>query len=173
MRFRMCYWKRKKTDRRNRASKISEYVILKLFRTAVIFTLPSYWAKTASYTVSYMCVFFLFVSESNLPLVSSQLETSFNIFLHGLINYIAIEAKCRHLKKLTCKGTLWQVFIRVHRLEIQFSHVGIFDPAMWREGQFRGQKNRAPLKISLEMVHEVFCHKNNLPHFQNERYINS
>jgi hypothetical protein len=38
---------------------------------------------------------------------------------HGLINYIDTKAKCRHLKKLTCKGTLRQVFIRVYRLEIQ------------------------------------------------------
>jgi hypothetical protein len=29
------------------------------------------------------------------------------------------KAKCRHLKKLTCKGTLRQVFRRVYRLEIQ------------------------------------------------------
>jgi hypothetical protein len=27
---------------------------------------------------------------------------------HGLINYIEPKEKCRHLKKLTCKGTLWQ-----------------------------------------------------------------
>ncbi len=26
--------------------------------------------------------------------------------------------KCRHIKMLTCKGTFWQVFIRVYRLEI-------------------------------------------------------
>jgi hypothetical protein len=32
---------------------------------------------------------------------------------HGLINYIDTNAKCRHLKKLTCKETLRQVFIRV------------------------------------------------------------
>ncbi len=38
---------------------------------------------------------------------------------HGLVNYIDTKAKCRHLKKLTCKETLWQVFIRVYRLEIQ------------------------------------------------------
>ncbi len=30
---------------------------------------------------------------------------------HGLINYIDTKAKFRHLKKLTCKGTLRQVFI--------------------------------------------------------------
>ncbi len=37
---------------------------------------------------------------------------------HGLFNNIDTKAKCRHLKKLTCKGTLRQVFIRVYRLEI-------------------------------------------------------
>jgi hypothetical protein len=41
-------------------------------------------------------------------------------FYHGIINYIDTNSKCRHLKKLTCKGTtLRQVFIRVYRLEIQ------------------------------------------------------
>ncbi len=38
---------------------------------------------------------------------------------HGLNNYTVTEAKFRHLKKLTCKGTSRQVFIRVCRLEIQ------------------------------------------------------
>jgi hypothetical protein len=40
---------------------------------------------------------------------------------HGLINYryLDTKAKCRHLKKFTCKGKLRQVFIRVYRLEIQ------------------------------------------------------
>ncbi len=38
--------------------------------------------------------------------------------VHGLINYIGTKTNCRHLKKLTCKGTLRQVFIRVYRLEI-------------------------------------------------------
>ncbi len=38
---------------------------------------------------------------------------------HGLINYKGIKAKCRYLKKLTSKGTLRHVFIRVYRLEIQ------------------------------------------------------
>ena len=36
---------------------------------------------------------------------------------HRQINKIDTKAKCRHLKKLTCIGTLRQVFIRV-RLEI-------------------------------------------------------
>jgi hypothetical protein len=34
------------------------------------------------------------------------------------MNYIDTKAKCRHLKKLTCKETLRQVFIRVYKLEI-------------------------------------------------------
>jgi hypothetical protein len=38
---------------------------------------------------------------------------------HGLINNIDTKAKCCHLKKLTCKGTLWPMFIRIYRLEIQ------------------------------------------------------
>jgi hypothetical protein len=37
---------------------------------------------------------------------------------HGRINYIDSKAKCRHLKKFTCKGTLRQVFIRYFRLQI-------------------------------------------------------
>ncbi len=30
---------------------------------------------------------------------------------HGLINFIDTKAKCRHLKKFTCIGTLGQVFV--------------------------------------------------------------
>jgi hypothetical protein len=30
---------------------------------------------------------------------------------HELINYVNTIAKCRHLKKITCKGTLQQMFI--------------------------------------------------------------
>ncbi len=35
--------------------------------------------------------------------------------------YVTVDtkAKCRHLKKITPKGTLRQVFIRVYKLEIQ------------------------------------------------------
>jgi hypothetical protein len=56
---------------------------------------------------------------------------------HGLINYEDTTAKCRHLKKLTCKGTLRQVFIRVYRLEGDtVSHIGIFDPALWTIAPF-------------------------------------
>ncbi len=38
---------------------------------------------------------------------------------HGLINYKDTKTKCRHLRKLTCKGTLRQVFLRVYRMEIR------------------------------------------------------
>ncbi len=50
------------------------------------------------------------------------------------------KANCRHLKKLTCKGTLRQVFIRVYRLEIQYVMLIFFDPALWTV---------APLSFSL------------------------
>ena len=45
---------------------------------------------------------------------------------HGLINYIETKAKGFHLKKLTCKGTLMQVFIRVYSLEIHFNNMLVF-----------------------------------------------
>ncbi len=48
---------------------------------------------------------------------------------HGLINFVDPKAKCRHLKKFTCKATLRQVFIRVYRLEIQSSML-VFGPAL-------------------------------------------
>ncbi len=43
------------------------------------------------------------------------------------ISLIDVNAKCRHLKKLTSKGTLRQMCIRVYRL----GHVGIFNSALW------------------------------------------
>jgi hypothetical protein len=55
-------------------------------------------------------------------------------FLHtvqnGLIYYVDTKAKCRHLKKITCKGTMRNVFIRVYRLENAVSRAGILDPAL-------------------------------------------
>jgi hypothetical protein len=39
---------------------------------------------------------------------------------YGLINCIDTKAKCRHLKILTCKGTLRQVFIRVFRYSLSW-----------------------------------------------------
>jgi hypothetical protein len=38
---------------------------------------------------------------------------------HEITNNIDTKAKCRHLKKFTCKGTWRQVFIRVYGLVIQ------------------------------------------------------
>jgi hypothetical protein len=48
-------------------------------------------------------------------------------------------------------------------------------PLAARSGQFRGQKSLGPLEISLEMAHYVVCpqKKINIPHFQNQRCINS
>ncbi len=65
---------------------------------------------------------------------------------HGLINYIDNkakcrhpkkmickgtlgQAKCRHPKKIICKGTLGQVFIRIYRLET-FSTLYPFPPSL-------------------------------------------
>ncbi len=45
-----------------------------------------------------------------------------------------------------------------------------------RSGQFRGQKGLGTLEKSLEMPYYLYAlsaKKNYLPHFQNERYINS
>ncbi len=39
--------------------------------------------------------------------------------IHELINCKDTKQKFFHLKKLICKGTLWQVFIRVYKKEIQ------------------------------------------------------
>ena len=36
-----------------------------------------------------------------------------------IMDYKDTKAKCRHMKILTCKGTLRQVFIKVYGLEIQ------------------------------------------------------
>ncbi len=55
--------------------------------------------------------------------------SSFNRNAHGLINYIDNKAKCFHLKKLTCKGTLRQVFIRVYRMEIYIQTCWYFRPS--------------------------------------------
>jgi hypothetical protein len=50
---------------------------------------------------------------------------------------------------------------------------GYFEGAKTRDN-LEGQKSLGPLKISLEMSHKVICpQKKNLPHFQNQRYINS
>ena len=54
--------------------------------------------------------------------------TSIVAIPHGYINFTDTEAKCRFLKRLTYKGTLQQVYIRVYRLEIQ-SVMLVFRPS--------------------------------------------
>ncbi len=44
-------------------------------------------------------------------LLGIQFLFSLEDFNHELINFIDTKAKCRHLKKLTCKWTLRQVFL--------------------------------------------------------------
>jgi hypothetical protein len=51
-------------------------------------------------------------------------------FTHGLINYTGTKANWRHLKKLTCKVTLRQVFIRVFRPGVQPVMLVFLDPAL-------------------------------------------
>ncbi len=66
------------------------------------------------------------------PLISHDEEESLpeEDMLGTPVNYIDTKAKCRHLKKLTFKGTCRQLFIRVCRLVIQVSHVSIFDSSL-------------------------------------------
>jgi hypothetical protein len=53
-------------------------------------------------------------------------------FAPWTINYKDTKTKCRHLKKLTCKGTLRQVFIKVYmKTGDTVSHVRYFDPTLW------------------------------------------
>ncbi len=70
---------------------------------------------------------------------------------HGIMNYIDTNAKCRHQKKFTCKGTLRQVFIcpippppRSHTVYVYVnSH---------REG---GDGERTREKVSRATVHKA------------------
>jgi hypothetical protein len=56
---------------------------------------------------------------SQLPVLLCIFEYWYWIqFNSWIMNYKDPKAKCCHLKKFTCKWTLWQVFIRVYRLEI-------------------------------------------------------
>ena len=55
-------------------------------------------------------------------LIKNKAENAFDMFEsteRRKIRLIEGNAKCRHLKKLTCKETLRQKFIRVYRLELQ------------------------------------------------------
>ena len=69
------------------------------------------------------CLYYTFLLVSRHTAIQSR--TSVYVH-HGLINYVDTKAKCQHLKKLTCKGTLRQVFIRVYRLEIRVQWFWLF-----------------------------------------------
>ncbi len=54
-------------------------------------------------------------------------SVGYHHMLYGLVNYSVQTPKCCHLRMLTRKGTLRQVFIRVYRPEIQsVSHVAFY-----------------------------------------------
>jgi hypothetical protein len=61
--------------------------------------------------------------QLRLRLYRNQKKTVLSFFkfipIAWIVDCVDTKAKCRHLKKLTSKGTLRQVFIRVYRLEIQ------------------------------------------------------
>jgi hypothetical protein len=69
---------------------------------------------------------------------------------HGLINYIDTKAKCSHLKKLTCKGTLRQVFICLSYIPLPLHtvyvhvliHIGDGGELNQREGE-RGNRSQS------------------------------
>jgi hypothetical protein len=71
------------------------------------------------------------------PADNAVYRTVFTWF-HGLINYKDIKAKCRHLKKLTCKGTSRQIFIRVIEIygimlvfSTQLGELLPLEPSLW------------------------------------------
>ncbi len=50
---------------------------------------------------------------------------------HGLINYMGTKAKCRCLKKLTCKGTVRQIFVSEF-IDWRYSQTcWYFNPGLW------------------------------------------
>ncbi len=68
---------------------------------------------------------------------------------HGLINYTDTKAKYRHIQKLTCKGTLRQVFIclrtrtpyttpRTHCIQYTYSHSEGGGGDSWTREKVRG-----------------------------------
>jgi hypothetical protein len=64
--------------------------------------------------------FVQYMSRKKMVIQSSyMLFTSSQTLVRRKICLIEVNAKCRHLKNMTCKGTSQQVFIRVYRLEIQ------------------------------------------------------
>jgi hypothetical protein len=70
-----------------------------------------YWTQPKLHDNGFVDIYVLFCCPLRQSLYSR--------YIHGLINNIDTKAKCRHLKYLTCKETLRQVFIIVYRLEIK------------------------------------------------------
>ncbi len=69
--------------------------------------------------ISLMCYFFIWrCCRACIPSVLPAFLTTYQskCEYHGLMNYIDTTEKCRHLRKLTSKVTLRQVFIRVYNL---------------------------------------------------------
>ncbi len=71
------------------------------------------WRRLAAYR-PHLTVATAKSSNKNWPLTPARWDS----FTQGLINYRDTKAKCRHLKILTCKGTLQREFIRVYRQSV-------------------------------------------------------
>ncbi len=93
--------------------------IAKILHYTYFFQKILYWR----WKVVYILVWYqkVYNKTNEMPLVGAYFRNGKGPFhfTRGLINCIDTKAKCCHLKKLTCKETLRQVFIRVSRLEIQ------------------------------------------------------
>ncbi len=63
------------------------------------------------YSTCYSSYILLHLGQMFIKIMYLTRQRQCMLFSHGLINYIDTKEKCRHLKKLTCKGTLRQVFI--------------------------------------------------------------
>jgi hypothetical protein len=66
-----------------------------------------------------LCVTLSFLCNQSHPADQPQQVFSKEYKPHELINFIDTKAKCRHLKKLTCKWNMRRVFFRVYKLETQ------------------------------------------------------
>ncbi len=91
--------------------------------SGTIYTKPFRWISGINLDLSHSVILFLVLFFCGFVSVT-----------HGLINYIDTKAKCRRLRKLTCIGTLRQVFVRVYTVDWRYSQscwYCIFDPALW------------------------------------------
>ncbi len=77
------------------------------------------WNAVVEFVAGYRFIILINRSEDTIPykilvfrkLPKRVMGLSVEEHKHGLINYIDTKAKCRRLKKFTCKGTLRQVLI--------------------------------------------------------------